>query len=230
MFRSALIAAVLCAATPSLAHAQLYSWTDPSGRLIISGVPKDPSAKTYQVLGAAPYTSFRTTRPISGKAAAYDDLIAEHANANALSPDFVRAVIQAESGFNPRARSLKGAMGLMQLMPGTAADYRVTNAYDPAQNIKAGTAYLKSLMTRFNNDVSLALAAYNAGPEAVEKYGRTVPPYKETRNYVQKIKGSTDAIPAVNSSTAIYKVVRVVDGREIVTYSNKPSPGATRVR
>src|ERR687894_729017 len=79
--------------------------------------------------------------------------------AHALLPDFVRAVIQAESAFNPWARSVKGAMGLMQLMPGTAAEYGVTNAYDPVQNIRAGVAYLKRLLVRFGNDISLALAA-----------------------------------------------------------------------
>ena len=78
-------------------------------------------------------------------------------------------------------------MGLMQLMPSTAALYRVTDAFDPAQNIRAGVAYLKSLLTRFNDNQSLALAAYNAGPGAVEKYGNVVPPYKETRNYVARI-------------------------------------------
>ena len=154
----------------------------------------------------------------------------EQAREHALSPDFVRAVIQAESAFNPRARSAKGAMGLMQLMPDTAAEYTVTNAYDPAQNIRGGVAYLKSLLDRYDGDVSLALAAYNAGPGAVEKYGRTVPPYKETRSYVARIRGASDARPAVNPSSAIYKVVRIVDGQEVVWYSNKPSPGATLVR
>jgi soluble lytic murein transglycosylase-like protein len=213
-----------------MARAQLYSWKDANGRLIISDSPKDPAAKVYEVIGSAPYTSFRTTRAASAKGAAYDDLITQRANDHALSPDLVRAVIQAESAFNPRARSNKGAMGLMQLMPETAAQYGVTNAYDPAQNIRAGVAYLKTLMTRFNNDVPLALAAYNAGPQAVEKYGRTVPPYKETRNYVARITSKTDAVHAVNTSTAIYRIVRVVDGREIVSYSNKPSAGATRLR
>lgn len=240
MVRTALLAALLCALTPALAQAQLYSWKDASGRLIISDKPKDPLAKTYLVFGSAvtgattgttgTVGSFGATRPASPKAALYDDLIVEHANAHALSPEFVRAVIQAESAFDPYAKSSKGAMGLMQLMPHTAAAYRVLNAYNPAENIRAGVAYLKSLMTRYDNDVSLALAAYNAGPSAVDKYGRTVPPYKETRNYVARIKGSTDAARAVHSSTAIYKVVRVVDGHEIVSYSNKPSPGAVLVK
>lgn len=230
MVRTAVLAATLCALTPSVAHAQLYSWKDASGRLIISDRPKDPDAKTYLVFGSAVTDSYRATKPASSRAAVYDDLIAEHASANALNPDFVRAVIQAESAFNPRARSPKGAMGLMQLMPQTAAEYRVVNAYDPAENIRAGTAYLKSLLTRYDNDVSVALAAYNAGPNAVEKYGRTVPPYKETRNYVAQIKKNTDAASALNSPTAIYRVVRVVDGREVVSYSNKPSPGAVLVK
>jgi len=229
MIRPVLLAAAVSALTPSLAHAQLYSWTDPNGRLIISDQPKDPGAETYLVFGSAATASYATTRPASPRAAAYDDLITENASAHALNPDFVRAVIQAESAFNPYARSAKGAMGLMQLMPETATFYRVLDAYNPAENIRAGVAYLKSLMTRYNNDVSLALAAYNAGPTAVEKYGRTVPPYRETRKYVARIKKDTDAAKASHSPTAIYTVVRVVNGHEIVSYSNKPSPGAVLV-
>jgi soluble lytic murein transglycosylase-like protein len=230
MLRSVLFAAATCALTPALAQAQLYSWTDANGRLIISDQPRDPGAKTYLVFGgAATTTSFAVTKPAAPRAAGYDDLIEAHASANALSPDFVRAVIQAESAFNPFARSPKGAMGLMQLMPQTAAVYRVLDAYNPAENIRAGVAYLKSLMMRYDNDVSLALAAYNAGPNAVEKYGRKVPPYKETRKYVARITKETEAARPVNSPTAIYKIVRVVNGQETVSYSNKPSPGAVLI-
>jgi soluble lytic murein transglycosylase-like protein len=220
MLRIALTAAAICVLTPALAHAQLYSWTDASGRLIISDSPKDPGAKTYSV---AYVGDFGVARPLSPKRriTEFDDLIVEHANQNSLHPDFVRAVIQAESAFNPRARSVKGAMGLMQLMPQTAAEYRVTNAYDPAQNIRAGVAYLKSLLTRFGNDISLALAAYNAGPGAVEKYGRAVPPYKETRNYVSKIRASAGAAAAPDAPKRIVRTVQIVDGREVVRYSDK---------
>ncbi len=186
MVRTALLSAMLCTLSPSLAHAELYSWKDTNGRLVISDQPRDPSAKTYLVFGSdgSPY---RSTKAPSPRAAQFESLISQHATANALSPDFVRAVIQAESAFNPRARSPKGAMGLMQLMPQTAAEYRVTNAYDPDENIRAGVAYLKSLMTRYDNDVSLALAAYNAGPGAVDKYGG-IPPYAETQAYVVKVQ------------------------------------------
>jgi soluble lytic murein transglycosylase-like protein len=217
MLRIALAAAALCLVTPSLAQAQLYSWRDAAGRLIISDTPKNPSAKSVAYIGSG----YGVAKPVSGhkRSTAYDDLITQHASRHALQPDFVRAVIQAESAFNPWARSPKGAMGLMQLMPGTAAEYQVLNAYDPAENIRAGVAYLKSLLTRFNGDVSLALAAYNAGPGAVEKYGRAVPPYKETRNYVAKIRANAGAGTA--AVPQIVRTVTVVDGREVVRYSNK---------
>ena len=228
MVRIALLATLLCALTPSLAQAQLYSWKDASGRLIISDTPRDSAAKVYPVAYIG--SSFGVTKPIVNKRASqYDELITKHATLHSLSPDFVRAVIQAESAFNPMARSIKGAMGLMQLMPGTAAQYNVANAYDPAENIRGGVAYLKSLMTRFKNDVSLALAAYNAGPGAVEKYGNAVPPYKETRNYVAKITRNTGTAPAVRTGSQLFQVVTVVDGHKSVKYYDKPRPGATPV-
>ena len=104
-----------------------------------------------------------------------------------LDPALVRAVIHAESGFNARARSPKGAIGLMQLMPGTARMLGVTNAHIPSHNIRGGVQYLADLLAQFKNDVVLATAAYNAGPEAVQKYAG-VPPYAETRVYVQRVK------------------------------------------
>lgn len=237
MVRNALLATLLCALTPSLAHAQLYSWKDASGRLIISDSPKDSSAKVYAVayIGsgygvAKPAAAVAPLQVVSRRAPEFDDLIAQHASRHDLSPDFVRAVIQAESAFNPGARSPKGAMGLMQLMPSTAAEYKVTDAYNPAENIRAGVAYLKSLMIRFKDNVSLALAAYNAGPRAVEKYGNTVPPYKETRNYVARIKSNSGSEPAVVQPHLLYQVVTVVDGQRSVKYYDKPRPGATPVR
>ncbi len=218
MLRILLAAVALCALTPSLAQAQLYSWKDANGRLIISDRPQDPTAKTYAVAYVG--TGYGVAKPTAGtrRGTEFDDLIAEHATRHSLQPDFVRAVIQAESAFNPRARSPKGAMGLMQLMPSTAAEYQVANAYDPAENIRAGVAYLKSLLTRFGDDVSLALAAYNAGPKAVEKYGNAVPPYKETRNYVSKIRANAGAAGA--TTPKIVRTVTIVDGREVVKYTN----------
>jgi len=103
-----------------------------------------------------------------------------------LDPDFISSVIHAESGFNPRAVSPKGAQGLMQLMPQTASKLGVSNAFDPRANVEGGTRYLSELLQRYNFDVIKALAAYNAGPQRVEQY-RGVPPYYETRAYVARI-------------------------------------------
>ena len=117
----------------------------------------------------------------------FADEIAEAARQFAVDPALVRAVIHAESGFNPRARSPKGAMGLMQLMPGTARMLGVTDPHLPGNNIAGGARYLSSLLGRFKNDVTLATAAYNAGPEAVKRHAG-VPPYPETQVYVQRVK------------------------------------------
>ncbi len=112
-------------------------------------------------------------------------LIDAHARRHNLNPQLVQAVIQVESGYNPRARSHKGAMGLMQLMPATAKLLGVSDPYDPGQNIDGGSRYLRQQIDRFTN-LSHALAAYNAGPTAVTRYGG-IPPYQETRNYVRKV-------------------------------------------
>src|SRR4051795_5931820 len=130
---SLVLAAVgVIALTPTVASAQIYMWKDAAGNTVLSDRPKDPSARTFSV-GTA--SSVRSTRAATiGRRAAYDDAIERHAAAERVRPELVRAVIQAESAFNPSARSIKGAMGLMQLMPATAAEYGVVDAYDPHEN------------------------------------------------------------------------------------------------
>jgi soluble lytic murein transglycosylase-like protein len=207
--------AALIIATPLAARAEIYSWRDATGNLVLSDRPRDGGERTTYAVGTT--GDIRTTRP-SRRNTTYDSIITEHATSHGIRTDLVRAVIQAESAFNPMARSVKGAMGLMQLMPATAIAYGVTNAYDPVQNIRAGVAYLRSLLERYSQNEELALAAYNAGPTAVEKYG-AVPPYRETRNYVAKIRNDAGARPA---PTRVYKVVEIKDGREVVRYTNTP--------
>ena len=117
----------------------------------------------------------------------YDGLVMKAAAKHGVDPNLVMAVMHQESGFNPRARSYKGASGLMQLMPATARRFGVDNIYDPAQNIDAGTRYLRFLLDTFDGDVELALAGYNAGENAVVHSGYQVPRYRETQNYVKTI-------------------------------------------
>jgi hypothetical protein len=116
----------------------------------------------------------------------FADLIAASARARGVAAELVASVIAVESNFNPNAVSVKSARGLMQLMPETAARFGVTNVFDPRQNIDAGTRYLKELLLRYNGDLAKTLAAYNAGPERVGQF-RTVPPYRETRDYVRRV-------------------------------------------
>jgi soluble lytic murein transglycosylase-like protein len=115
---------------------------------------------------------------------AYEPMIQSASTKHGVSADLVRAVIQVESGYQPRARSTKGAMGLMQLMPETARQYGATNPYDPRSNIEAGVKYLRALLDQF--ELPLALAAYNAGEAAVRRFGG-IPPFPETQDYVRKI-------------------------------------------
>jgi soluble lytic murein transglycosylase-like protein len=225
------IAGVLAAVWPSAAHAQIYAWRDAGGNLVLSDQPKNPAALTFPV-GSSGTVRVARLDPVTRveparRGAEYDGVIEEHASANGLSPELVRAVIHAESAFNPRARSVKGAMGLMQLMPATAREYGVLDPYNPAENIRAGVSYLKSLLLRYSNNEELALAAYNAGPTAVAKYG-AVPPYRETRNYVEKIRGAA-AANAGTTPARIYKTVEIVDGRPVVKYSNVRTPGSELV-
>ena len=215
----ALVCLLALVAAPAEVSAQIYSWRDPAGTLVLSDKPRAGATVTFSVANTS--MPIRTTRPVSRRAALFEPLIAEQAEANGVRVDLVRAVIQAESAFNPRAVSPKGAMGLMQLMPATASDFGVRDPFDPAENIRAGVGYLKSLLTRYSNNVELALAAYNAGPQAVKKYG-AVPPYRETRNYIARIQ-STQSVSAPAASTRIFRTIEFVDGREVVRLSNRES-------
>lgn len=124
--------------------------------------------------------------------------IATSAQTHGVAPELVASVIAAESNFNPAAVSLKSARGLMQLMPQTAARFGVTNILDPQQNIDAGTRYLKELLQRYHGDLPLSLAAYNAGPDRVEQF-HSVPPYRETRDYVRRVTERFRRISAASS-------------------------------
>jgi soluble lytic murein transglycosylase-like protein len=207
------------------AQADIYAWRDEQGRLVLSKQPAPPgvAVRTFAVRGN---DALRTTRaeasamPLERRMHA---AVADHAARHAVDPDLVRAVIRVESAWNPFAVSRKGAMGLMQLMPATAAEYGVEDPFNPDENIRAGVAYLRRLIDRFDGRTELALAAYNAGPGAVEKYHRTVPPYRETRSYVQRIVSVTEV--RVGPRRSIYKIVELIDGREVPRYSDRKPDG-----
>lgn len=203
------------------ASAQIYTWRDDNGNLVLSDRPHvGADLRTFAVPKA---DTLRVTRAVSTRGDAYEDLIVGHATMNNIRPDLVRAVIQVESGFNPRAVSPKGAQGLMQLMPATAKVLKVRNPFDPEENIRGGVRYLRQLLDRYDGDEQLALAAYNAGPLAVDRHGQAVPPYRETQSYVSKISGlaGQSSRRASAGGTHIYRVVEVVDGREVVRYTDK---------
>jgi soluble lytic murein transglycosylase-like protein len=186
LLASALLAAGAC-------RADVYMRADAEGVLHYTNVPGTPGAAdgAYQLLVALVREEAADNRakamPVSGAAAKYAPDVAEVAQAERIDQALLHAVITAESGYNPTAVSPKGAAGLMQLMPATAKRYAVKDSFDPAQNIRGGARYLRDLMGRFDNNLELVLAAYNAGEHAVLKHGGRIPPYRETMLYVPKV-------------------------------------------
>ncbi len=213
------------------ASAQIYMARDAAGTIILSDRPSvEGQVTTYAVRGSSGRTMREAPDAQRHSVTLYDELIDRHATTHGVRPDLVRAVIQVESGFDARARSHKGAMGLMQLMPATAAELGVVNPWDPSENIRGGVIYLAGLIDRFQ-DERLALAAYNAGPGAVERYGQQVPPYRETQEYVRRIAARTDVITGARltrpGTPVIYKVWEDVDGRQVMRLTDvRPRAGA----
>jgi soluble lytic murein transglycosylase-like protein len=181
------LAAMLCATNVG-AHPKIYTYLDADGVRHYTDVPDD---NRYKLLALSSHDITQSgdhyNPAMLARATQYDSIIEKIAVTAAVEPNLLRAVIVVESGFNSRAVSKKGAVGLMQLMPATATRFGVSNRYDPLQNIRGGAAYLKFLMDRFGHDVRLALAAYNAGEEAVDRNGGQIPPFSETMAYVPRV-------------------------------------------
>ncbi len=193
-------------ASASTGNGQVYTRVNPNGVVEATNVPDSGGFRlTYPGKGTLIHSrGFQRARAYSSM---YDHHVEDAARLHQLSPDLVRAVISAESEFDQWAVSSKGARGLMQLMPDTARRLGVTDSFEARQNIFAGTQYLRILLDQFGGDVVLALAAYNAGPSAVLRYGG-VPPYRETRGYVQKVQAqlgaSASAASPPSSAAAFY--------------------------
>lgn len=157
--------------------AAIYKYVDQQGRVHYSNVPVVSNYRYYRAeTGDGARTSISVMQ-----------LIQHFSQKHRLDADLVRAVVKAESNFNSQAVSSKGAIGLMQLHPGTIKDLKITDPFDPSSNIAGGTKYLRWMLNRFNGNLDLALAAYNAGPSTVERYNG-IPPYPETQRYVKKVK------------------------------------------
>ena len=185
---------------PTASRADIYGYVEDNGTAHFSNVPldhryklykRDPSSRPQMSYSPGGETALPAPaadlRKLHGRR--YASLIREVAKEEQVDAALLHAVITVESGYNPRALSPKGAVGLMQLMPDTARRYAVSDIWDPVQNLRGGARYLRDLLMIFNDNLSLALAAYNAGENAVIRAGRRIPPYAETRNYVPRVLG-----------------------------------------
>jgi soluble lytic murein transglycosylase-like protein len=163
------------------ADADIYRYVDASGRVHFTDTPTHGRYDMYM----------KEEAPVKASNRSYLDIIRRHATSYQLEEALVKAVIKVESDYQPRVVSRKGAQGLMQLIPETAKDLKVSNPFDPYENIRGGSEYLRMMLDLFNNDVELALAAYNSGPSTVKRYGG-IPPYDETQKYVKKVNRYLD--------------------------------------
>jgi soluble lytic murein transglycosylase-like protein len=187
LYASVLMATAL-STTPAEARSKIYTYVDADGIKQYTDVPDN---NRYKLLVLSPQDMTQSGQyydlSLIARATQFDSIIEKAAVSAAVEPNLLRAVIVVESGFNSRAVSRRGAVGLMQLMPATATRFGVSNPYDPKQNVHAGARYLKFLIDRFGQDIRLALAAYNAGEEAVDRNGGRIPPFAETMAYVPRV-------------------------------------------
>ena len=190
----------------SSSHADIYKYVDEDGVIHLTNIPKGDHYKKI------------ISEKVFHKQANYDQIIRSASLKYGIEPSLINALITVESNWDAAAVSKKGAIGLMQVMPGTAADMQIRNPYDPGQNIEAGTKYLRFLLDRFSGNLNLALAAYNAGPTTVEKSGG-VPAIAETRKYIRKVL-SMHNDRHTKPKTAIYTIKN--DNGTILFTDNPP--------
>jgi soluble lytic murein transglycosylase-like protein len=209
----------------AFAYADMYETVTEDGTVLYSNVPLAGSLKVMKEEKQDSKLFIKNKKERSS--GSYHGIVDEKAKKHNVDPKLVRAVINAESGWNPRAISPKGAAGIMQLMPKTANDMGVSNRFNPEENIEGGVKYLRYLLDKFNGNMTLALAAYNAGPARVERTGR-VPSIPETMNYVKKVMNTYSGGPASkwlssNESPKI-RMVTMEDGS--VLFTNAYYPGS----
>src|SRR6266446_182399 len=212
------VATAIVTAVP--ANAEVYRLATNDGTVHFTNAPTDPR---YRGLGYSSGTAAGYLRLPPADTGRYVTEIKDASGRYGVPERLVQAVIRVESAFNPRAVSIRGAQGLMQLMPETASLLGVRNSFDPQQNIDGGVRHLRGLIDRFGNDLPMALAAYNAGEKAVVTY-RGIPPYPETRDYVTRVLYYYDGSPngLAGAPTAVY---RTVGDDGTIIYTNIPPRG-----
>lgn len=243
---SHIIITVLSLSTISIVHAgNLYVYRDQAGAALLTNKKVSDGSYQQEKVTYYPNTNVHSYSNWGNSEAAvapsysrskdaYDHIIRSAAQMHGVSEGLVKAIMHTESGFNPNARSPVGAQGLMQLMPATARRFNVSNAYDPTQNIYGGTKYLSWLIKRFNGNIQLALAGYNAGEGNVDKYGG-IPPFRETQDYVRRVMSrynnlyangsthfasSTQPVQVISASNNYTPTQRTMPQREIIALSD----------
>ena len=188
LLKYAMAAMAVCAATICSASPPIYRYVDADG---VAHFTDKPDSRRYELFDLTPKGLTRSgdhyDPALLARAAQYDAIIEAEAKSAGVEPNLLKAVIVVESGFNSRAVSKRGAVGLMQLMPATATRFGVSDRYDPRQNVRGGALYLGFLINRFRQNVRLALAAFNAGEDAVDRNSGQIPPFIETLEYVPKV-------------------------------------------
>lgn len=214
---------LITAFPPAAFASSLYRWLDEEG---VAHFTNAPTGARFQRIGSVSGTAQGWLRVPEGIGSRFSEEIREIAARHGVAADLVEAVIRVESAFNPRAVSNKGAQGLMQLMPRTASSLGVRNVFDPRENIDGGVRHLRYLLDKYPGNVSLVLAAYNAGEKAVDQYGG-IPPYAETQQYVQKILGPGGAGNGKAVGSAVY---RYTESDGTITITNIPPRGGAGVK
>jgi hypothetical protein len=205
----------------------LYSYVDENGTRVLTNFAPDSSVSDLKITGEVPAPAPAPAALSSkSKSEAYDPIIEKYASNYGIDPSLIRSIIAAESGFNPKAISAKGARGLMQLMPQTAKRLGVNNSFDPEQNIHGGIKHFRSLLNSFNEDIPLSLAAYNAGENLVQRLGR-IPSIKETQDYVQSItkrydKSKSEVKPQPQEKEKTPSLFRFLDDSGVLHVTNIP--------
>ncbi len=182
------VLAVLTVITTKTVYADIYKYVDDDGVLHLTNVPSIPNAK-YVLILKEKRILFQSDIDVNK----YDHIISKAANKFKIDPALIKAIIKAESNFNHDAVSPVGARGLMQLMPATAYALQVDNVFHPENNIEGGARYLRYLLNTYRGNMELTLAAYNAGETAVAKYNNSVPPFRETQNYIRRVLSYYDS-------------------------------------